>query len=553
MSGGSGVDPRRQADNYQPSFGVPWTPILPRETLAKMSDRDLWAYQNTRKQVEDFGRLNPVGSGWVLPAWQRVLDHWKDYPIHIVLGGVRSSKSSLAARLCVWALGSIPEAEIRCYHVNSDRSTQDQQRFIYDALPHSLKNLPTKRSASHTVQFSAANGFTNDMLILPPLEGWTKGGRIDFSNYRSYENDNKTSEGFKAHLIWGDEEMPVKLFETLTYRTTDYHGRIVLTFTTLEGWSPLVQDLLGKVKTLEWRYSNVVKRKIPVLQESLSRKGALIHYFWTEDNPFIDTKEFLQKLEGRSEDEKLARAHGIPTKSAKAVFTKFDRAINVVKHEDLPFVKNPSYRCTRYMAIDPAGSRNWTILWIAVDVAGTWWVYREWPSHTVYGPWAEPGSTAEGKAGPAQTSLGYGIKEYVQLIKDEEEGEKIFERIIDPRMGAAEKQSSDEGATTIISDLDKHDMTVIPAPGVDVDNGIQLIQGLLAWNPEKPRDSLNSPKYYVSDRCENHIHAMCEYTAKGGANEATKDFIDPARYAAVSNIMYVAPEDMEVQQGGGSY
>jgi len=550
----SGFDPRKMADAYKPDFGIQWTPILPREALAKMTDRQLWEYQQARKQVEEFAAKNPVGSGWILPSWKKVMDDWQQSRIIVILGGNRSSKSSLAARLCVWAMGTIPECEARAYHINGERSKQDQQRFIWDALPHSLKHLPTKRSATHTVQYTQANGFTGDKMILPPLEGWTKGGQITFSNYASYSNDNQVAEGFKSHIIWLDEEAPEALFKTLMQRTTDYRGRIILTFTVLDGWSSLVQQILGKVRTLEYRNAPLLNnRRIPVLQESLQHEGMKVHYFWTEDNPFLPTDEFKSKMRGLPEDEILARAYGIPTKSVKAIFTKFDRAVNVVKHEDIPFVKNPNYPVTRYMAIDPAGSRNWTILWIAVDVAGTWWVYREWPSHAVYGAWAEPGSTAEGKAGPAQTSLGYGIKEYVQLIKDAEEGEKIFERLIDPRMGAAEKQSSDEGATTIISDLDKHDMTVIPAPGVDVDNGIQLIQGLLAWNPEKPRDSLNSPRYFVSDRCENHIHAMCEYTAKGGANEATKDFIDPARYAAVSNIMYVAPEDMESRMGGGSY
>ena len=134
-----------------------------------------------------------------------------------------------------------------------------------------------------------------------------------------------------------------------------------------------------------------------------------------------------------------------------------------------------------------------------------------------------------------------------------EKDEPIFERLIDPRMAAAEKQSADEGATTIISDLDKHDITVIPAPGVDIDNGIEIMQGLLSWNQRKERDSLNSPHYFVSDRCENHIAALVDYTAKGGPNEAHKDFIDPARYAAVANIMFVAPEDMHAAPATSVY
>ena len=242
-------------------------------------------------------------------------------------------------------------------------------------------------------------------------------------------------------------------------------------------------------------------------------------------------------------------AFGIPTKAATAVFTKFDRTINVIKHEDLPFIKNKDYKVTRYMAIDPAGSKNWFMIWVAIDASNTWYVYREWPDYTTFGAWAEAGPTIEGKPGPAQRSLGWGIKDYVDAMKTLEDGEEIFERLIDPRMGNAEKQSANEGATTIISDLDKHDITAIPAPGVEIENGLQVIKDLLAWNEDKMRDSVNTPHLFVSDRCENFIHAMCEYTAKGGASEATKDPVDPLRYLAVSGARFFASEDMQRDYG----
>lgn len=547
----SGVDRLRLTDSYKMSFGMPWVPVLPREQLAQMSDRQLWDYQQARKQAEQVTQDNPTGAGWTLPSWRTVMDNFQKYQIHVILGGVRSTKSTFASRACVWALGNLPECECRCYHVNSDRSKQDQQRFIWDALPKGLKTLPTKRSATHTIQFSAANGFTNDMLILPPLEGWSKGGRIDFSNYKSFENDSRTAEGFKAHLIWADEEMPAKLFETLTYRLTDYHGRMILSFTTLEGWSPLIQDILGKTKTLETRYSPLVKRKIPVLQESLSRPGALIHYFWTEDNVFIDVDEFRSKLRGRPEDEVLARAHGIPTKAIKTVFRTFDRNVHVVKHEHLPFIKNPNYPVTRYMVMDPGGSKNDFVGWVAIDAAGTYWCYREWPDYDTYGSWAEPSSTPEGKEGPAQQSLGYGINEMAELIRGLEGQEQIFERLVDPRMGAAERKG-EEGATTIITDFDKADITLIPAPGLDIDHGIKLINGLLKFDAEKPRDSKNSPRIYFSEKCENWIHMMSEWT-NYSRTEHTKEGPDILRYLVTSNPIHVAPGDALVQGATGSY
>lgn len=534
------VNPQQLADLYQPDFGIEWIPPHSREILATMPRDQLVQYANARKYADLRAEQNPVGSGWILPSWRSVMQAWKKYPVIVILGGQRSTKSSFASRLCVWAAATIPQAEVRAYHVNEDRSVEDQQRFIWDALPTNVRTLPTKKGVYHSVQYSQKNGFTDNVCILPPLPGAKRGGTIKFGNYRQYQQDAQVTEGFKAHLIWADEEIPPKMFETLIYRTTDYHGRVVLTFTTLSGWTPLIQDILGRTRTLEKRRSSTLKVDLPVMQESLSRPGAAIFYFWTEDNPFIDTSDFLRKLKGRPRDEILARAHGIPVKSVSGAFPAFNKEHNVVAAKDLPWVRNPDYKVTRYMAIDPAGSKNWFMLWIAVDADDTWWVYREWPDHD---DWALPGSGPEGKAGPAQKGSRKGIKDYVELIHELEGDEEIFERFIDPRLGAAEKQAA-EGAVTIISQLDDEDMTVIPAPGVDVDNGLQLIANKLAYDEEREISSVNAPHLFISEECQNFIFAMQEYTAKGGKDEATKDPIDALRYIAVSNPRYYDKSDL---------
>jgi hypothetical protein len=501
----------------------------PKEKLAE--------YLTFREQRNHDALMNPVGAGWILPSWQTMMKNWNKYTNHVILGGNRSSKSMIASRLCVWAAGTIPGAEVRAYHVNEDRSIEDQQRMIWDALPDGIRNLPTKKGLNHSVQYSQKNGFTDNICILPPVNGFRRGGSIKFSNYRSYQADAQVAEGFKAHLIWCDEECPQKMFETLQYRTTDYHGRILLTFTTLTGWTPLVQDILGKTRTLEKRFAPLVGRDLPVVQESLSRPGTIIYYFWTEDNSFIDTSDFRNKLLGRSKDEVFARAYGVPTKSMTSVFPGFNKEVNVIPHEKLPWTNNVDYNVTRYMVLDPAGSKNWFMIWAAIDAAGTWWVYREWPD---YDDWALPGTGPEGKAGPAQKGSKRGINDYVELIKHCEEGETIFERFIDPRLGAAEKQSAD-GATTIISELDDAGMIFLPAPGVEIENGIQLINGLFSYDESKPISSLNAPKIYISERCQNLIYSLQEYTAKGGKDEASKDPIDCLRYLLVSQCSFVDP------------
>jgi len=531
------------ATDFSPSFGIPWRPVLSRAQVEGWDSERLAKYIELRRRVEADSIGNPVGQGWSLPMWDLVQENWTKYQNIVILGGNRSSKSVFASRLALWAAATIPESEVRCYHVSEERSVQDQQAMIYDALPAAIKNLPTKKGMHHSLQYSQKNGFTDNICILPPIPGYRKGGSIKFGNYRQYQQDAQIIEGFKAHIAWCDEECPQKMFETLQYRMVDYHGRIILTFTTLSGWTPLVQDILGKTKTIKTRFAPLIGKELPIMQESLSRPGTVIYYFWTEDNAFIDTSDFTDKIKGRPKDEILARAYGIPTKSVTSVFPGFSKEINVIPHEKLPwFTKKYDkrgaeipYPVTRYMAIDPAGSKNWAMLWVAVDAAGTWWVYREWPD---YDDWALPGNTAEGKPGPAQKGSKKGIKDYVEMIKGMEGDEVIFERFIDPRLGAAEKQSED-GATTIISDLDDQGMTVLPAPGVDIENGIQLVNNLLSYDESKPIDSMNAPKLYISDRCQNFIYAMAEYTGQGGRNEATKDFVDLARYLAVSDVQFI--------------
>jgi hypothetical protein len=206
----------------------------------------------------------------------------------------------------------------------------------------------------------------------------------------------------------------------------------------------------------------------------------------------------------------------------------------------------PTRDITRYCIIDPAGSKNWFMCWIAVDLTDTYWVYREWPGVDV-GDWAEwrggkwqPGDGAKG--------IGYGIRDYVDLITEMEGDEEIYERIIDPRLGAAKYQGSD-GSSSIIEDLAEEGIICLPAPGLEIEDGLQALISKMSWDTTKPLDSLNRPKFYVSNECENIIHALAEYTGESGLKEAWKDPIDVLRYAAITDIDHVDPRKNHVTCG----
>lgn len=530
------------ADQFQPRFGVPYVPVLPLEKLQAMDDATLRAYEAARTEQEFAAEVNPIARGWTLPSWEKVMDLYRKYNVIVLLGGNQSGKTTLGSRMTVWAAATIPEAEVYAWHINERRSIDDQQRFVWEALPQSIKNMPAKRGQNLSLTYTQKNGFTDGQCIFPPHAGYSRGGSIKFYTFQAYMQNDQLIEGVKGHFVWLDERVPLGLFETLRGRIFTYHGRILLTYTVIDGWNDTVERILAKTRTLESKYIPRLKQEVPVVQESLSMDSTAIVYAHTDDNPWTDAKEFWKLWGGESKQVILARGFGVPTKSITSVFTRFSREVNVVKHEDIPFIKNPEqHPVTHYFGLDPGGSKPWVAVWVAVDATDTWWVWAEFPDA---GDWALPGN----KPGPAQEGNGWGIHQYVDLFRDVEKGVEVFERLIDPRGGAATKQG-EEGAVSIITDLDDAGLLppVRPAPvtrnssGAEIEVGLQLINNKLFFDPSKPRDSVNSPKLFISDRCQNLAYSMSEYTAKLGPTEATKDFIDALRMIAVANPIFVEP------------
>ncbi len=543
-----------KASDFQPDIGIPWIPVFTEEKLRSMTVEQIKKYMEARAYAERRSIENPVGAGWTLPSWRLVMKNWKKYNLHILLGGNQAAKTTFGARMAVWASATIPEAAVYCWHVSERRSIDDQQRFIYEALPDTIKAIPTKKGIAHNLQYGQKNGFTDHIMILPPHPGYNRGGSINFFNYSQYQQNDQMIEGMKAHFVWADEKIPLGLLETLRSRLITYHGRMLLTYTVIDGWNDTVEKILAKTKTLIKRKSERLGIELPIMQESLSLDSCAIYYAWTDDNPFTSPDEFWKLYATADRATILARAFGVPTKAIAGAFPGFNREINVIPHAELPFVKNESYKITRFMGIDPGGSKHWAMLWVAIDPSDTWWVYDEWPNQAV-GDWALPGN----KPGPAQRGTSKGIRDYVDLIRHVEEGHEPYERIIDPRLGASEKQTL-EGATTIIGDLDEAGMPVIPAPGGgsgglgEIEDGLQLINNLLAYDEKKTRDSVNTPRLFVSDRCQNFIYCMSEYTGKLGPSEVTKDFVDVLRYLRKANCEYIdMVADKKVQNSTGVY
>jgi len=553
-------------DEVDARFGIPWTDdlkyekgelvcALSPEEIDRLTIEDPERAQTLTRLLMDqptSEKEDPIQWGWTLPGWRRVMERFDKDKIHVIMGGNRSSKTYFANRMLVHLAQSIPEAEIRSMHVTEERSISDAQRYVWQNLPARYKRTK-KKSSTHSLQYNQKNGFNAAKAILPPTDpNAERGSTIYFNNYRQYMADPQIFEGWSAHCIHMDEEVPESIFNTLLGRTVDYHGRLILTFTTLQGWTPLINSLLKGAETVRTRYSELLQRELPVEQISANWPDCRIHYFWTQDSPFIDGHELVRTYSKQPQEVKLARLYGIPSKSFQGRFPKFNRETNVVEHEQIPFIKDPSIDVTRYFICDPGGSKPWVALWAGVMRDGRIFVYREFPDSTM-GAWALPhvngAGKSVGKPGPGQRPLGWGYIDYKNHFEDLEDGEDIFERIVDPRMGAATVRTK-EGESNIINTMSNLGFVFRAAPGVDIEAGIAKINDALSWDDTEPMTVDNTPKLFVSDHCDNLITSMMEYSGQSRA-EHFKDQIDCLRYLMVSGAEYISESSLQATGGGG--
>ncbi len=553
-------------DEVDAHFGIPWTDdlkydkgelvcALSPEEIDRLTIEDPERAQTLTRLLMDqpaSEKEDPIQWGWTLPGWRRVMERFDKDKIHVIMGGNRSSKTFFANRMLLHLAQSIPEAEIRSMHVSEERSISDSQRYIWQNLPGRYKRTK-KKSSNHSLQYNQKNGFNAGKAILPPTDpNAERGSTIYFNNYRQYMADPQIFEGWSAHCIHMDEEVPESIFNTLLGRTVDYHGRLILTFTTLQGWTPLINSLLKGAETVRTRYSEILQRELPVEQVSANWPDCRIHYFWTQDSPFIDGKELIRTYSKQPQEVKLARLFGIPSKSFEGRFPKFNRESNVIEHEQIPFIKDPSIDVTRYFICDPGGSKPWVALWAGVMRDGRIFIYREFPDSTM-GAWALPhvngAGKSVGKPGPGQRPLGWGYIEYRDHFEDLEDGEDIFERIVDPRMGAATVRTK-EGESNIINTMSNLGFVFRAAPGVDIEAGIAKINDALSWDDTEPMTVDNTPKLFVSDRCDNTVSSMMEYSGQS-RSEHWKDQIDCLRYLMVSGADYISESSLQATGGGG--
>ena len=92
-------------------------------------------------------------------------------------------------------------------------------------------------------------------------------------------------------------------------------------------------------------------------------------------------------------------------------------------------------------------------------------------------------------------------------------------------------------------------MTWYAGPGGDIEDGITVINDMLDFDETSPVNAMNSPNFFISNKCEQSIYAYAEYTGLDGLKGALKDVVDPDRYLFKRGIYYVDEQNMKATGG----
>ena len=520
------------------------------ELLQKLGPDKGWEYLKTREELIARESADPFRYGYVPPVWKRASELLEKHREILIMGGNRSGKTEWAARECIKVMYEKPGAIVWSFTTTAPVSIETSQPRIWKYIPPEWKNA--RKGQVTNITYSVKGGFTEQRLVAPNSSQLV---------FRNYAQDLSTIEGGSVDFAHCDELCPLEVLETLRFRLVDRNGKLAVTFTPIQGWSPTVAEYLNGARTtldadaellpIKDGNGNVSSyEKVPL--EQMSTKNRPILYFHTRLNPWAGWERMKTELKRETKERILCRAYGVPTKAMAGRFPLFNERVHVIRHADVP-------QGTKYHWVDPASGRNWFMLWTVHDVAGRIVVYREWPSQQDYipgvgyaGEWALPdGSKLDGKIGPAQQDFGFGLERYKEEILRVEGGEEIFERAMDSRFGNSQTLAR-EHPTTLIEEMSDLGMNFMAAPGDSIDEGIAMVNSALHYNPEQPVDALNQPKLYISENCKNLIYALQTYTGADGKKGATKDPIDVLKFVVLSNACNIEGDTLR-SRGGGAY
>jgi len=483
---------------------------------------------------------DPIRFGFDLAGWERIRDGLHEYNECLTLGGNRSGKTTGCAKIVMQAVMENTDGHIVCFSQNADTSVKVQQAAVWEMMPKEFKKK-TKGIEGY-INFSMQNGFTCSSFIFPDTRT-----RVDFKTYTQFSNNQTILEGFEFGFkkpqglnigAWLDEYLgDATLVNTLRFRLATRDSKLLIGFTPIDGYTPFISEYLKGAETLETRKAELLNNKpLPVKQYSPERDASVV-YLHSDENPFGGYDRIAKDLLNKPEEDILVRAYGMPVKSMTTLLPLFNTQVNVLNDKPnkygmtFPDISNQR-EFTCYMVVDPAGARNYSAIWAAVNEKKEVYIVREFPERDIYGEWALFGDP-KWRYGPAAKKIGYNVEGYVDLFREIEDelNIKIYERIGDSRFFAKENENNDD----LFRAFDDFGMNFIPSDGRKEEVGINALDEWFSYNPDLDIDEINRPMCYIHEDCGNLIESLINYGSNGKADEALKDFFDLMRYLRMTN------------------
>lgn len=495
---------------------------------------ELVAHLQARQRRIQLAEEDPLDYSFELPTWQdadRLLAE-PDCDVLGIFGGNRSSKTWYAINRASQVLELCARTRLAVLSESEMSSVSTVQPMVWLYFKNRYGHLNRKHDVVYKINYSQANGFTDKKLVLPngsemyfltynmeagDYEGWEFGAPP-----ASYERVRaaRRAAGKPCPPNVGavaDESMPLRWLQILSRRIKFRKAKLLWSFTPVKGITPAVKELVGSsALTVESRPAELLPRQnlpdlppgqMPYIRRCTYPRARAI-YFFSCMSPFgaAPGRTYYDEIKdlcaGKNSEYIERVAYGLARDSVSRAFPRFG-PWNVVKRQQLPATG------TNYFFVDPAGARNWFMLWVRVTPGNppSLYIYRDWPDTATYGEWAVPTEREvndemrkgwDGDPGPAQNGLGLGVKGYKQVILEAERvkttldprapnvevrlaewereadpyharlikkardrgqdlsavQEEIAERQVDPRAGSSE-HLAEEGGTCIIDEFEE--------------------------------------------------------------------------------------------------
>lgn len=386
-----------------------------------------------------------------------------------LLGCNRSGKTTIGAYLASQILANWSArhprkrgAKVIFCQETEKASIAQQQPEVYNLFPAELKFTKTVKNPRPTyISYTEQTGFGPSGFTWP-----------NYSNgdFRYYAQGHKALQGLSCDLGLADEACPVPFYDTLKMRASDRNGNVLITYTPIDGWTPLVARALEGAQVLltapafllptdggpldipralgfhtpaeherakilgpdtrpydldAWLAGGSLHPPVPdgrtfeqlPLLAIRHDEDAAVVFSHINCNPYCNPAAVLGSVRLTDREDVKRRIYGYAEKSVSPMFPAFNRAVHVVPPSAIP---GDAPGNIRVQICDPAKRRQWFILWAIITKNGTY-IYREWPGsydipgHGVPGPWALPSEDDkhfDGKLGPGQTSFGWGVAQH---------------------------------------------------------------------------------------------------------------------------------------------